>query len=173
VMPPTNATSQSETPVTGEKQKNKGGRPTFKPTDEQRGMVKALAIVDYSRQAIAEVIGIDVATLCKAFEPELREPLAQLLARAASKVFNTIGSRDEKNALKASIFALQTKGKDYGWCKNADTQLRRELFLGMDFSRFDQNDLAELRRLLVKAGAPVEANDFPRTAVPQPAKKKP
>jgi hypothetical protein len=176
VPPPKNDKPESEHQEIsgkGEKQKNKGGRPAFGPSEVQRGLVKALAMVGCSRQAIAEVIDIDVATLIKAFETELREGSAHLLARAGSNIWNTLGSKDEKNALKASMFVLQTKGKDYGWSKTVDLELRRQLFLGMDFSRLDDNDTAELQRLLMKAGAPVELSDFPRTSEPQPAKKKP
>src|ERR1700744_5146328 len=61
-------------------EKNKGGRPAFNPTNEQRVIVKSLAMVGVNREGIAEGIGIDADTLRKHFPEELRDARTHLLA---------------------------------------------------------------------------------------------
>lgn len=54
-----------------EQEPNKGGRPAFEPTPEQRDEVEIGATFGMSKAALAAALDIDVKTLTKHFEKEL------------------------------------------------------------------------------------------------------
>jgi hypothetical protein len=156
--------------VKAKKPKRAVGRPPFTPSAEQRGMVTAWAMFGMSHERIAELIGVDVATLNKHFASELSTAQARLLAQSMSVIYNLMSSGKAQLALQAAKFVLSRKGKEYGWTKKLDYKFRRDLFAGLDLSLLDKKEMAELHRMLVKAGAPIELSDIPQTAVrPHPA----
>lgn len=63
------------------------GRPTFKPTAEQRSQVKLFAAYGISHEDIAEQIGIDPKTLRKHFRKELKTGVTEANAKIAQRLF--------------------------------------------------------------------------------------
>ncbi len=95
------------------KAKNKGGRPEFEPTKEQRDIVQVMAGHNIEQHKIALALGIDNKTLRKHFKTELSRASAMVEATLASNQFarakgnNAVGQR-------ATEFILNTR---FGWKK--------------------------------------------------------
>jgi hypothetical protein len=155
-------------------------RPRFKPTDEQRRMVKSMSGVGLPEEDIARTIGprgISPKTLRKYFRQELS--LGSTLAN--TKVLNTLFRlATSGDCVAASIFWAKTR---LGWRERggppATPQVQPEE--GSNVGSLDQTITDELARLAAsessasvpgkvdtgtkgKAGVPVEGLDGP----PQP-----
>jgi len=87
-----------------------GGRPTFKPTDEERKQVAQMVAVGIPQEQIAMVIrgGIDTKTLSKHFNKEIRESKVLANAKVGGTLFNKIMNGDTT----AAIFWAKTQ---MGW----------------------------------------------------------
>jgi len=95
-------TSQTRAP-------NKGGRPQFEPTDEQRRTVRAMVAYGVPLEDIAKVIGVDRKTLSKHFRQEIDTAAAEANAKVAQSLYK---NAVEHNTTAAQIFWLKTKA---GW----------------------------------------------------------
>lgn len=135
--------------------KDKGGRPAFQATEEQRGAVRALAIFGLPRIDIAKYIDIDVDTLEKYFMTDLVKARPSLMALAAKG----LGSHLRKGEWKAIRFMLETQGRGLGWVSRKELtgpngapipvlQLDAEKLKGME-----TDELAALERAIVKLGS--------------------
>jgi hypothetical protein len=89
--------------------KNKGGRPSFKPTDEQRKTVRAMIAYGVPQADVCEVIGVTDKTLRKHFDRELRTAATEANAKVAQALYKQ--AVDQGNTT-AQIFWLKTKA---GW----------------------------------------------------------
>ena len=91
--------------------KGKAGRPAFKPTEEQRATVRAMAAYGVPEDDIAKVIGTSGPTLRKHFRHELDTAHAEANAKVAQSLYNK-ATGDGPNAVTAAIFWLKTRA---GW----------------------------------------------------------
>ena len=97
-----------------------GGRPPFKPTDEERKQVGQMVAVGIPQEQIAMVIrdGIDLKTLTKHFKKEIRESKVLANAKVGGTLFNKIMNGDTT----AAIFWAKTQ---MGW---KETTVRETTF---------------------------------------------
>ena len=84
----------------------------FKPTDEQRKTVRAMAAYGVPQDDICLVIGISKPTLHKAFRHELDTAMAEANAKVAQTLFNLA---TKHNNVSAAIFWLKARAK---WREN-------------------------------------------------------
>lgn len=87
----------------------KAGRPSFKPTDEQRKTVRAMVAYGVPLDDVSSVIGIDRKTLSKHFPEEIANAAAEANAKVAQALYRQ--AVDQGNTT-AQIFWLKTKA---GW----------------------------------------------------------
>jgi hypothetical protein len=94
---------------------NKGGRPPFVPTDEQRGMVQELAALGTKHEDICRFVKwpdgrqIGLTTLKQCFAHELEFGRAEANAKVAHTLFKMATSGDQP---AATFFWLKTRA---GW----------------------------------------------------------
>ena len=94
-----------------EEGKNVGGRPSYKPTDEQRKMVEAMSSVGIQQDNIAKVLGISKPTLEKYFREELDVADVKANAKVAANLFRQ-ATKDDPRSVVAAIFWMKTR---MGW----------------------------------------------------------
>ncbi len=90
---------------------NKGGRPPFEPTEEQRRIVSVMAAGGFQQLAIAHALGISDATLRKYFADELEGGGAKAHASVVANLFKQ-ATKDDPRATAAAIFWTKTR---LGW----------------------------------------------------------
>jgi len=95
---------------------NKGGRPEFQPTDEQRERVADMVAVGITYEQIAAVIGIAEGTLTKHFAHEL----ATAKAEANAKVGKSLFVRAVNGDTSAAIWWTKAQ---MGWKERKDVDL--------------------------------------------------
>lgn len=103
------------------KPRNKGGRPPFKPTDDERKQVSQMCAVGIPHEQIAMVVrgGIDADTLKKHFKTELREAKIRANAKIGGTLFNKAINGDTA----AAIFWAKTQ---MGWKETSKHELTGE-----------------------------------------------
>ena len=87
--------------------KNKGGRPQYEPTDEQREIVAILKAAGSPDAAIARTLKIDDDTLVKHFREELKDGGEGAIGQAARCLYQ----RGLNGDTAALIFWLKTRGR--------------------------------------------------------------
>ena len=100
------------------KPKNKGGRPKFEPSKEQREIVKVMAGHNIEQAKIALALDIDNKTLRKHFKTELTNAAAMVEATLAASQF----ARAKQNTAvgqRATEFILNTR---FGWKKQESVE---------------------------------------------------
>jgi hypothetical protein len=135
-----------------EKPRNKGGRPPFKPNDEQRSTVRVLAMAGLYRQQIASFLDIDVDTLNKHFQNELRNANAFLIAKSMSVIFNGLSANKEETRISTAQFVLDRKGRDYGWGPKIAPSALAAMFEGLDLSELSTEEFKMFEIILIKIG---------------------
>lgn len=95
-----------------------GGRPPFKPTDDERKQVAQMVAVGIPQEQIAMVIrdGIDADTLAKHFKTEIRESKIKANAKIGGTLFNKAINGDTA----AAIFWAKTQ---MGWKEKTEHQI--------------------------------------------------
>ncbi len=92
------------------------GRPTFAPTENQRGQVEAMKAYGISEEAISDKLGITRNTLRKHFKNELRTGRTTANSIVGEFLFATItgknGFKDDPARVTAAIFWAKTQ---MGW----------------------------------------------------------
>lgn len=106
--------------MTKETEKNKGGRPAFQPTAEQRKIVHSLASVGVTHPQIADVIGIGEVTLRKYFRAELDNAEMIANAKVAANLFKQ-ATKDDFRAVGAAAFWMKTRA---GWRETQDVNVK-------------------------------------------------
>jgi DNA-binding XRE family transcriptional regulator len=97
----------------------KMARPRFRPSDEQRRLVKTLAAFGINQQKIARRVDVSHKTLTKHFRDELEHGSIEAEAEVAKSLFQM--ARSGKN-LAATIYFLKTKG----WWPSPGSETRQE-----------------------------------------------
>lgn len=87
---------------------NKGGRPPFKPSEEQIYSVDLMASIGIPHEAIAGALGIDKKTLYKYFRTQLDHGKT----RTVTKVADSLVRQALAGNVTAAIFYLKTQA---GW----------------------------------------------------------
>lgn len=90
---------------------NKGGRPSFEPTEEQRRIVNIMAAGGFQQQAIADSLDICKHTLLKHFRKELDAGGAKASAMVVGNLYRQ-ATKDDPRATPAAIFWAKTR---LGW----------------------------------------------------------
>lgn len=90
---------------------NKGGRPPFEPTDEQRRIVNVMAAGGFQQLAIAQALGISDNTLRKYFAEELEAGGSKAHAMVVGNLYRQ-ATKDDPRATPAAIFWAKTR---LGW----------------------------------------------------------
>lgn len=138
--------------------KDKGGRPAYRPTPDQKLAVSVMAAVGTPQELICEelvrmfpVIGsIHVKTLRKYFKAEIQNCKAIATARMGRSVFFK-GMGNGAGSVQAAIFWLKTKGArvDPEWQEiehiELNDKITRELAEGIDLGIFNDEELAQIR----------------------------
>lgn len=106
--------------VPAAKKAKKPGRPAFKPTDENRAMVRKLAAVGTPQKDIGTVLGINEDTLRKYFREELDTGSIRATASVAGKLYEKAIAGDTT----CMIFWMKTRG---GWREKSDVELSGEI----------------------------------------------
>lgn len=88
------------------------GRPTYKPTEEQRRQVKAMAAYGVPQEDIATVLAIDAKTLRKHFWTELQNGAIEANAKVAQSLFQRATTEKGSAGVTAAIFWLKCRA---GW----------------------------------------------------------
>lgn len=89
------------------------GRPSYKPTDKNRDLVKMLAGLGIKEADIARVLEISEPTLRKHFRRELDIGITMAVANVGQSLYL---NATKKMNVTAQIFFLKTKG---GWRETA------------------------------------------------------
>ncbi|UOF79241.1 putative DNA binding domain [Caudoviricetes sp.] len=92
-------------------EKNKGGRPGFKPTAEQRRIVNIMAAGGFQQKKIADALEICQNTLLKHFRQELDAGGAKAEAMIVGNLYRQ-ATKDDPRATPAAIFWAKTR---LGW----------------------------------------------------------
>jgi DNA-binding CsgD family transcriptional regulator len=93
------------------KSRSVGGRPSFKPTDEQRRLVKMMVSGGIPHPDISRCLGISEPTLRKHFRNELDIGMAEAQTQAVARLRQIMMQQEDiKAATTATIFYLKTKG---------------------------------------------------------------
>jgi len=90
---------------------NKGGRPRFEPTEDQRRIVSVMAAGGFQQDAIAYAIGCSDETLRKYFRDELKSGGAKAHAMVVGNLFRQ-ATKDDPRSTAAAIFWTKTR---LGW----------------------------------------------------------
>ena len=94
-----------------DKPKNKGGRPPYQPTPDQRRQVEMMAAYGIKHEDIAGVLGIDRNTLAKHFRAELDLGTSKVVAQVANSLVKKALS-ERPDAVNAAKFFLERRA---GW----------------------------------------------------------
>lgn len=113
------------------------GRPNYKPSDEHRKMVEAMASVGVPQDEICVVIGIDAKTLRKHFREELDSAMIKANAKVAANLYRQ-ATKDDFKAAPAAMFWAKTR---MGWREKLD--LNHSGTINVDFSRMTDDELDE------------------------------
>lgn len=100
------------------KAKNKGGRPPFQPTDEQRRTVAVMAAGGIQRPTIAFAIGIAENTLLKYFGAELENGSELVGGRVVANLYRQ-ATKDDFRAVDAAKFWAKTR---MGWREKSEVE---------------------------------------------------
>lgn len=101
------------------------GIPNFKPTDEQRKLVRQLAGVGIPHESIRLLVkdandnAVSQDTLVRHFGPELEEGKVATIAQVAGKLVATALGAPSPQATTSQIFYLKTQA---GWKETAVTE---------------------------------------------------
>jgi hypothetical protein len=90
---------------------NKGGRPPFEPTEEQRRIVNVMSAGGFQQLAIAYALGISDNTLRKYFADELAAGGSKAHAMVVGNLYRQ-ATKDDPRATPAAIFWAKTR---LGW----------------------------------------------------------
>lgn len=101
---------------------NKGGRPPHSPSDDQRKIVKAMAIAGIDQDTIAETVGIARETLRKHYDYELTFSKAVANAKVVANLFRQ-ATKDSPSAIPAAIYWCRTQ---LGWDAREPTAGKKE-----------------------------------------------
>jgi hypothetical protein len=93
------------------KQKAKGGRPSYVPTERDRAQVKTMAAMGITEIDIGKVIGVSAPTLRKYFAVDLDTGHIEANAKVAQSLFRQ-ATNPEKPNVTAAIFWLKARA---GW----------------------------------------------------------
>lgn len=140
------------------------GPRAYVPSDEDRAVATALAQVGFSREDLGRHFGVEVKTIDKHFQKELRVAKGTLLAHGYGAVAKALRT-DDGRALSAGKFVLATKGKDYGWGGKAPPPLDEDAFAGADPSLLTPKQWAQFVELLAIMGVDISN---PYGARPEP-----
>lgn len=91
-------------------EKNKGGRPSFAPTQKDREQVKMLAGMGVPDYDICKVVGVSEPTMRKHFFAELETGHILANAQVAQTLFKMATDKEKPN-VTACIFWLKTRGR--------------------------------------------------------------
>lgn len=101
--------------------KHPGGRPSFKPTPEQRSSVQLMAGHGWEQDKIAKLLKIQAKTLRKHFREELDNGAVNVEAALVAAQFKRATSSDSPaTAQKATEFILHTR---FGYRKTDSVEL--------------------------------------------------
>lgn len=112
-------------------------KPPYKPTEEGRKMVEAMASVGVPQDKICVVLGIDAKTLRKYFRDELDGAMIKANAKVAANLYRQ-ATKDDFKAAPAAMFWAKTR---MGWRENVDVTHRGSI--NIDFSRMTDAELDE------------------------------
>lgn len=98
---------------------NKGGRPPFEPTDEQRRIVNVMAAGGFQQLAIAHALGISDNTLRKYFAEELEAGGSKAHAMVVGNLYRQ-ATKDDPRSTAAAIFWTKTR---LGWKDTSQVEL--------------------------------------------------
>ncbi len=90
---------------------DKGGRPPYEPTDQNRKQVSAMAAYGIPQMDICNVLGISINTLTKYYRHELDTGGAIATAKVAENLYKK-ATGDGSQSVTAAIFWLKTRA---GW----------------------------------------------------------
>lgn len=90
---------------------NKGGRPPFEPTEEQRRIVNVMTAGGFQQQAIADALAISKHTLLKYFRAELDAGGAKANGMVVANLYRQ-ATKDDPRSTTAAIFWAKTR---LGW----------------------------------------------------------
>lgn len=100
--------------------KNKGGRPKWMPTEEEKRLIEQMASVGISHEQIAEVFGICVDTLVARMKDALRGRKVKANAKMAGRLYQAAMAGN----VTAMIFWLKTQA---GWRESADLKIEGDI----------------------------------------------
>jgi hypothetical protein len=146
----------SNTDGKGERPTKRGGRPCYKPNDEEKATVTSLAAARLPREHIALLLGMDVKTLSKHFQPELKKGQYMMLAKGISNIWSALNSSNEHLRFDAGKFTVSRLGKEFGWTEKLDAPQVKDYWQGVDLSRLDDAEFRAFAELLAKAGLRLE-----------------
>ena len=138
-----------------EKVRNKGGRPPYSPTDQQRTEVRNMAAFGITNDQIGKILEISQETLRKYFEKELETGRSQVIYDIAKNVAMVAKSDRPNNMVAAALF-LKTQG---GWKDASKVEIsgpnggpiKTEVNLAGELSVLDKNTLIELQEVLARS----------------------
>lgn len=112
-------------------------KPPYKPTEEGRKMVEAMASVGVPQDEICVVLGIDAKTLRKYFREELDSAMIKANAKVAANLYRQ-ATKDDFKAAPAAMFWAKTR---MGWREKVE--LNHSGSINIDFSRMTDSELDE------------------------------
>ena len=112
-------------------------KPPYKPTEEGRKMVEAMASVGVPQNEICVVLGIDAKTLRKYFREELDSAMIKANAKVAANLYRQ-ATKDDFKAAPAAMFWAKTR---MGWREKID--LNHSGSINIDFTRMTDEELDE------------------------------
>lgn len=135
-----------------------GGRPPFKPTDEQRMTVKSMAAIGMTTRQMGFIIGVDKDTLRKHFDYEIKTSLIKANLQVASNLFTM-----SKDNVRAAEFWLINRDPN-NW------KLRQvlEQHITVQENRPDLSRLTPTQIAQVRAVAQMLRGATPKTIEHQP-----
>jgi hypothetical protein len=112
-------------------------KPPYKPSEEGRKMVEAMASVGVPQDEICVVLGIDAKTLRKHFREELDSAMIKANAKVAANLYRQ-ATKDDFKAAPAAMFWAKTR---MGWREKID--LNHSGSINIDFTRMTDEELDE------------------------------
>lgn len=154
------------------------GRPTWQPTDKQRGEVEAFTVAGYSQDEIAAYLGIAPSTLREHCRRELDFSAMKLLSEVAQNAIRcALGAAaryDEAgNCTHAEVvpqawamcFFLKTRGKKQGWSERVEHTGANGGPIEFDYTGLSADELGVLdqaRAILARIAPSFTAEDGDR-----------
>lgn len=161
------------TPRKPKDQHEKRGPKPMEWTAQQRGEVQGLKMANVPDEEIAKFLNIDVDTLKRYFEDELRRGRMVMVAGAATNIARmALGAKAEYDPksgkmiraevvpeLGACCFILKTQGKKFGWSERLEHTGAdgAPLFNDLDLGKLSGAEFKTLAKLLGKCGVAIEA----------------